>query len=81
MKEKKSNILEIGVCCKTIKEHYVMLILIVIIQHYYRKHFKNLKRISLRRLTEMAIKDLEARGEAIWTFKKKEKSNKNIQKK
>lgn len=66
MSKLKKNNLEIGVCCKTMKEHLVMLTLIVYIQHYYNKKFKNYKRVSLRRLVEVAIKDLESKGVAFY---------------
>lgn len=70
-KKEKSNKLEIGVCCRTKREHLIMLILIVGIQHYYNKKFKKVKRVSLRRLVEFAIKDLEIRGSAFYPFPKK----------
>ena len=73
MKKKKSNNLEIGVRCKTQKEHLIMLTLVVYIQHYYNKRFKKFKRISLRRLVEITIKDLEKRGSDFYPFSKKEK--------
>lgn len=66
--KKKSNNLEIGVCCKTIKEHVIMLTLIVYIQNCYQHKFKKYKRVSLRRLTETAIKELELRGSAFYPF-------------
>ena len=72
MKTKKLNKLEIGVCCKTKKEHLVMLTLIVAIQHYYRKKFAKAKQVSFRRLAECAIKELEKRGAAFYPFSKKD---------
>lgn len=60
--------LKIGLCCKTQKEFYVMLTLIVYIQNNYNKRFKKSKRISLRRLVEYAIKDLEKRKSAFYPF-------------
>jgi len=70
-KEKKSNKLEIEVCCRTRKEHYIMLALIVVIQHFYRKRFQKVKRVSFRRLVEMAIKEMEERGGAFYPFREK----------
>ena len=68
MKKKEPNKLEIGICCKTIKEHYVMLSLIVYIQHCYREKFAKTKRVSFRRLAEMAVKELEKRECAFYPF-------------
>lgn len=70
-KKGKSNNLEIGVCCKTRKEHEIMLTLIVYIQHLYNKNLNKAERISLRRLVEVALKELEARGCGFYPFPKK----------
>jgi len=67
-KAKKSNKLEIGVCCKTQKEHLVMLTLIVYIQHYYNLKFKKYKRVNLRRLVDCAFRDLEKRDKDFSPF-------------
>lgn len=72
MAKKKKNNLEIGVCCKTQKEHLIMLTLIVYIQHCYRAHFKKNKRVSLKRLVETAIKELELRDSVFYPFPKKD---------
>ena len=69
--KKKSNKLEIGVCCKTQKEHIIMLVLITYIQHFYNYKFKKSKRISLRRLVETALKDLESNGCGSYPLPKK----------
>jgi hypothetical protein len=66
--KKSKRYLEIGVCCKSMKEYVILLNLIVYIQSYYRNHFSKLKRISLRKLVESAIKDLEKRDKAYYPF-------------
>ena len=73
MKKNKINKLEIGICCKTIKEHYVMLSLIVYIQHCYREKFAKVKRVSFRKLVDCAIKELEARDSAFYPFPEEDK--------
>lgn len=75
MPKKKKNNLEIGVCCKTIKEHMIMLTLIVYIQHCYRARFKKRKRIYFRCLINSALKDLEKRNCTSYPFSKKESIN------
>ena len=72
MKKIKSNKLEIGVCCKTKKEHLVMLTLIVFIQSCYNRKFRKAKRVSFRKLVECAIKELEKRGDAFYPFSKED---------
>ena len=72
MKKIKSNKLEIGVCCKTKKEHLVMLTLIVFIQSCYNRKFRKAKRVSFRRLAEMAVKGLEERGSPFYPFPEEE---------
>ncbi len=70
MAKLKSNSLEIGVNCKTQKEHYVMLILIIYIQSCYRETFKTLPEISLKRLVDCAIKELGKRNSVYYPFPK-----------
>ena len=60
--------LEITVCCKTRKEHYVMFALTVVIQHFYRKKFSKLKLVSFKKLVDCAIKEMEERGGACYPF-------------
>jgi hypothetical protein len=60
--------LDIGVSCKTLKEHLIMLTLIVYIQSCYRGKFKDLERISLKELVDCAIKELEKRDIAFYPF-------------
>jgi len=62
--------LEIGVSCKTQKEYYVMVTLIVYIQSCYRQKFAKTKQISFRKLVECAIRELEKRGSAFYPFSK-----------
>jgi len=68
--KKSKRYLEIGVCCKTQKEHLILLTLIVLIQSCYREKFKNLERISLKELVDCAIKELEKRDSAFYPFPK-----------
>lgn len=71
LNKKSKRYLEIGVSCKTQKEHLIMLTLITYIQHYYNAKFKEDKIISLRELTEVAIKDLEERYKSFYPFREK----------
>jgi len=70
IRKKKKNNLEIGVCCKTRKEHLIMLTLIVYIQHCYRARFEKRKRIYFKWLTSCALKELEKRESAFYPFPK-----------
>lgn len=68
---KKSNrYLEIGVCCKTFKEHLILLTLIVYIQRCYREKFAKVKKVSLKQLVDCAIEYLEETGDVFYPFPK-----------
>ena len=71
-KVKKTNNLEIGVCCRTQKEFLIIITLITHIQHYYRKKFTKAKRISFRKLVEYTLKEIEAKGDGFYPFPEKE---------
>lgn len=59
----KFNPDRIIVRCKTKKEFYTMIKLIVYIQSAYREKFSKQKKISLRKVVNEALKELEKRGE------------------
>ena len=67
----KSKKPEICAICNNTKEMIVMTELIVYFQYVYRLKYKNIKRVSLRRLTECAIKEIEKRGSIYLDFSKK----------
>lgn len=74
--ERKPNKLEIGISCRTRKEHYVMLALIVTIQYFYRKRFAEKKKVSFRKLLEMALKQMEKRDSAFYPFSNEDEDEK-----